>query len=77
MEFHSGDSNAVLPTFDLSDNVRQQMIDITTKIAMALKTVGLINIHSLLKKEKLYVIEANPELLERFRLLLKRTKSHM
>ena len=34
---HSGDSYAVLPTFDLSDNVRQQMIDITNKIAANLK----------------------------------------
>ena len=57
---HSGDSNAVLPTFDLSDNVRQQMIDITNKIAVALKTVGLINIQFAIKNEKVYVIEANP-----------------
>ena len=57
---HSGDSNAVLPTFDLSDNVRQQMIDITNKIAIALKTVGLINIQFAIKDEKVYVIEANP-----------------
>ena len=57
---HSGDSNAVLPTFDLSDNVRQQMINITNKIAVALKTVGLINIQFAIKDEKVYVIEANP-----------------
>jgi len=57
---HSGDSNAVLPTFDLSDNVRQQMIAITNKIAIALKTKGLINIQFAIKDEKVYVIEANP-----------------
>ena len=57
---HSGDSNAVLPTFDLSDNVRQQMIDITNKIAVALRTVGLINIQFAIKDEVVYVIEANP-----------------
>ena len=57
---HSGDSYAVLPTFDLSDNVRQQMIDITNKIAIALETVGLINIQFAIKDEKVYVIEANP-----------------
>ncbi|MGC6470072.1 MAG: carbamoyl-phosphate synthase large subunit [Flavobacteriales bacterium] len=57
---HSGDSNAVLPTFDLSDNVRQQIIDITHKIALALKTVGLINIQFAIKNEVVYVIEANP-----------------
>ncbi|MBT4479068.1 MAG: carbamoyl-phosphate synthase large subunit, partial [Flavobacteriales bacterium] len=57
---HSGDSYAVLPTFDLSDNVRQQMIDITNKIAVALDTVGLINIQFAIKDEIVYVIEANP-----------------
>ena len=57
---HSGDSYAVLPTFDLSDNVRQQMIDITNKIAIALKTVGLINMQFAIKDEVVYVIEANP-----------------
>ena len=57
---HSGDSYAVLPTFDLSDNVRQQMIDITNKIAVALDTVGLINIQFAIKDEVVYVIEANP-----------------
>ena len=57
---HSGDSNAVLPTFSLSDNVRKQMTDITNKIAVALKTVGLINIQFAIKNEVVYVIEANP-----------------
>jgi carbamoyl-phosphate synthase large subunit len=57
---HSGDSYAVLPTFDLSDNVRQQIIDITNTIAVALETVGLINIQFAIKDEVVYVIEANP-----------------
>jgi len=57
---HSGDSYAVLPTFNLSDNVRQQIIDITNKIAVALETVGLINIQFAIKDEVVYVIEANP-----------------
>ncbi len=57
---HSGDSYAVLPTFDLSENVRQQIIDITNKIAIALETVGLINIQFAIKDEVVYVIEANP-----------------
>jgi carbamoyl-phosphate synthase large subunit len=57
---HSGDSYAVLPTFDLSDNVRQQMIDITNKIAIELETVGLINMQFAIKDEIVYVIEANP-----------------
>ena len=57
---HSGDSYALLPTFSLSDNVRQQMIDITNKIAIELETLGLINMQFAIKDEVVYVIEANP-----------------
>ena len=57
---HSGDSYAVLPTFDLSENVIQQIEAHTRKIALALKTVGLINIQFAIKNEVVYVIEANP-----------------
>ncbi|MGD1844596.1 MAG: carbamoyl-phosphate synthase large subunit [Salibacteraceae bacterium] len=57
---HSGDSNAVLPAFDLSDNVLQQIEEHTKRIALALNTVGLINIQFAIKDEKVYVIEANP-----------------
>jgi carbamoyl-phosphate synthase large subunit len=57
---HSGDSNAVLPPYNLSENVLQQMRDYTEKIARALNIRGLINIQFAIKKEKVYVIEANP-----------------
>jgi carbamoyl-phosphate synthase large subunit len=57
---HSGDSHSVLPPFNLSDNVIKQIEDYTRKIALALKTVGLINIQFAVKDEKVYVIEANP-----------------
>jgi carbamoyl-phosphate synthase large subunit len=57
---HSGDSYAVLPTFDLSENVIRQIEEHTKKIAVALKTVGLINIQFAIKNEVVYIIEANP-----------------
>lgn len=57
---HSGDSNAVLPPFDLSDNVIKQMEDITKKVAKAMQVIGLINIQFAIKNEIVYVIEANP-----------------
>ncbi len=57
---HSGDSYAVLPTFDLSENVIRQIEEHTRKIALALRTVGLINIQFAVKNEVVYVIEANP-----------------
>jgi carbamoyl-phosphate synthase large subunit len=57
---HSGDSYAVLPPFDLSASVIKQIEDHTKTIALALKTVGLINIQFAVKDEVVYVIEANP-----------------
>jgi carbamoyl-phosphate synthase large subunit len=57
---HSGDSYAVLPPYNLGDFVMQQIKDITNKVAVALKTVGLINIQFAIKNDKVYVIEANP-----------------
>lgn len=57
---HSGDSFAVLPPFDLSANVIQQMEDYTVKIAHALNVRGLLNIQFAIKGDKVYVIEANP-----------------
>ena len=57
---HSGDSYAVLPPYNLGDFVMQQIEDITKKIAVALKTVGLMNIQFAIKDDKVYVIEANP-----------------
>ena len=57
---HSGDSNATLPVFNIGEFVLQQIKDHTKKIALALNTVGLINIQYAVKDEKVYVIEANP-----------------
>ena len=57
---HSGDSHAVLPPFDLSENVIKQMEEITHRIAKAMKVIGLINIQFAIKNEVVYVIEANP-----------------
>jgi carbamoyl-phosphate synthase large subunit len=57
---HSGDSNATLPPFNLGEFVMQQIKDHTNKIAVALKTVGLINIQFAVKDDIVYIIEANP-----------------
>ncbi len=57
---HSGDSNATLPPFNLGEFVMQQIKDHTHKIALALKTVGLINIQFAIKDDTVYIIEANP-----------------
>ena len=57
---HSGDSYAVLPPYNLGDFVMTQIEDITRKIAIELRTVGLLNIQFAIKDDKVYVIEANP-----------------
>jgi len=57
---HSGDSNAVLPAFNLSPLEIQDMVDYAKKIALALKVKGLINIQFAIKEGRVYVIEANP-----------------
>ncbi len=57
---HSGDSYAVLPPYNLGDLVIAQIEEYTKRIAIALKTVGLINIQFAVKDDKVYIIEANP-----------------
>ena len=57
---HSGDSYALLPPYNLGDLVIQQIEDYTKKIALALSTVGVINIQFAIKDDKVYIIEANP-----------------
>ncbi len=57
---HSGDSNAVLPQFNLTPLVVQTMEEYAEKIARALQIKGLINIQFAIKDGNVYVIEANP-----------------
>jgi len=57
---HSGDSYAVLPPYNLGDFIIKQIEHYTHKIALALKTVGLINIQFAVKNDTVYIIEANP-----------------
>jgi carbamoyl-phosphate synthase large subunit len=57
---HSGDSNAVLPEFNLSPLVVHTMEEYAEKIARTLKIKGLINIQFAIKDGNVFVIEANP-----------------
>jgi carbamoyl-phosphate synthase large subunit len=57
---HSGDSYAVLPPYNLGDFVMKQIENYTKRIALALRTVGLINIQFAIKNDTVYIIEANP-----------------
>jgi carbamoyl-phosphate synthase large subunit len=57
---HSGDSSAVLPTYSLSVEAVNKMVEYAEKLAKALDIRGLINIQFAIKDDKVYVIEANP-----------------
>ena len=58
---HSGDSISVYPTFSLSQQVKQEIIDDTVKLGKAIGIVGLFNIQFIVDAdENVYVIEVNP-----------------
>ena len=57
---HSGDSSCVIPPYEVSDSVKKEIETITTKLALELKVIGLINLQFAVKDEKVYVLEVNP-----------------
>ena len=57
---HSGDSIAVYPPYSLSDAMLKKVVEISTNLALSMKTKGLINIQYLIYHNELYVIEVNP-----------------
>ena len=57
---HSGDANIVIPTIHLKEKEIETIKNYTEKIALALKTIGLINIQFAVKEGVVYILEANP-----------------
>jgi carbamoyl-phosphate synthase large subunit len=57
---HSGDSISVYPPQTVSDDIKNQIVEITIKISKALNVVGLVNIQFVIYKDQVYVIEVNP-----------------
>ncbi|MEM7144201.1 MAG: carbamoyl-phosphate synthase large subunit [Verrucomicrobiota bacterium] len=57
---HSGDSACVIPSFSLSDAMREQIMTASKALALELEVRGLMNIQFAVKDEELYVIEVNP-----------------
>ncbi len=57
---HSGDSIAVYPAWNISDDLTDRVLDCSKKLAVSLKTMGLVNIQYLIYHGELYVIEVNP-----------------
>ena len=57
---HSGDANNVVPCVRLKKDVQKQILDFSEKIALALETVGAINIQYVVQDDVVFVLEANP-----------------
>ena len=57
---HSGDSIAVYPAWNISDEMTEIIIESSRNLAIELRTKGLVNIQYLIYNNELYVIEVNP-----------------
>ncbi len=57
---HSGDSIAVYPAWNISDEMTQIIVESSRNLAIELRTKGLVNIQYLIYNNELYVIEVNP-----------------
>ncbi len=58
---HSGDSISVYPTFSVSQQVKDTIIEYTQRLGLAIGIVGLFNIQFIVdENDKVYVIEVNP-----------------
>ncbi len=57
---HSGDSIAVYPAWNISDEMTDIIVESSRNLAIELKTKGLVNIQYLIYDNELYVIEVNP-----------------
>jgi carbamoyl-phosphate synthase large subunit len=57
---HSGDSECLLPPYQVTPEIERQLCESTRRIARALRVRGLINMQFAVHKDKVYVLEANP-----------------
>ena len=58
---HSGDSISVYPTFSVSQQVKDTIIEYTKQLGLAIGIIGLFNIQFIVdESDKVYVIEVNP-----------------
>jgi len=57
---HSGDSIAVYPPQSLTNEIKQTLIDYTTRLAKGLNIIGLLNIQYVVSKGEVFVLEVNP-----------------
>ncbi|MDE6182409.1 MAG: carbamoyl-phosphate synthase large subunit [Eubacteriales bacterium] len=57
---HSGDSISIYPPQNVTDEIKAEIMEVTKKMAVALKVSGMINIQFIEYKGELNIIEVNP-----------------
>jgi carbamoyl-phosphate synthase large subunit len=57
---HSGDSSCVLPAHSIGKRELETIQSYTTRLARALKVIGLMNVQYAIKDGTVYVLEVNP-----------------
>ena len=57
---HSGDSMAVYPPQNLSEDLKATIADYTKRLALGLNCIGMMNVQFVIFDETVYVIEVNP-----------------
>ena len=74
---HSGDSTAILPPFSLSQNMINEIMDKSERLAKSLNVKGLLNIQFAIKNDVLYILEANPRASRTMPFVAKVTKNQI
>jgi carbamoyl-phosphate synthase large subunit len=57
---HSGDSACALPTYSLSEDVKDRMREQVRQMALELGVVGLMNTQFAVQGDKIFILEVNP-----------------
>ncbi|ENY8635085.1 ATP-grasp domain-containing protein, partial [Clostridioides difficile] len=57
---HSGDSTTMYPSQNISDEIKEKIVEYTKKIALDLNVLGMVNIQFIEFQNELYIIEVNP-----------------
>jgi carbamoyl-phosphate synthase large subunit len=74
---HSGDSIAIYPTVNITDPVKEKLIDYTRKLALELGILGIMNIQFIVQNDEVYIIEVNPRASRTVPFLSKITNKYM
>ncbi len=57
---HSGDSTSIYPSINISQDIKDKILEYTTLLAKELQVIGMINIQYIEFENELYIIEVNP-----------------